>query len=151
MVFELFRNIFVDFLHSWKYFFWFIVNRGEGLACSDAWLLKLGNEELFEATDINNSTKQCLPSCEYETITTSISSASFPLLESFHHTSYFCFVLAKLARICRNRKSSKSSNFWTKSFKWNNLPGNQKCISIQLVMLERSKATTQNHWRLPQN
>jgi len=62
----------------------------------------LGNEELFEATDINNSTKQCLPSCEYETITTSISSASFPLLESFHHTSYFCFVLAKLARICRN-------------------------------------------------
>ncbi len=60
----------------------------------------MGDEELSEATDINNLTKKCLPSCEYETITTSISSVSFPIQASFHHTSYFCLALAKLDRIC---------------------------------------------------
>jgi hypothetical protein len=62
----------------------------------------LGDEELSEATDINNSTRRCLPSCEYETITASISSVSFPIQSSFHHTSYFCLALAKVDRICNN-------------------------------------------------
>jgi hypothetical protein len=64
----------------------------------------LGDEELSEASDINNLTKKYLPSCEYETITTSISAVSFPLQASFHHTSYFCLALAKLTRICTNAR-----------------------------------------------
>jgi hypothetical protein len=83
-----------------QFFFLLAEIRGERLACSEAWLGKLGNAELSEASDINNVTKKCLPSCEYETITTSISSASFPLNSSFHYTTYFCMALAKLARIC---------------------------------------------------
>jgi hypothetical protein len=45
-----------------------------------------------------------LPSCEYETITASISSISFPIQSSFHYTSYFCLALAKLDRICNNTR-----------------------------------------------
>jgi hypothetical protein len=98
------------------------LNRGEKLACSEAWLLKLGNEELSEATDINNLTKKCLPSCEYETITTSISSVSFSLQASFHRTSYFCLALTKLARICG---STQRAVIFEQSFDANEITCNE--------------------------
>jgi hypothetical protein len=72
------------------------------LACSNAWISKLGNDDLREATDVHNNSRTCLPSCEYQTVTTSITSATFPFEANFHETKLFCYTLLKLALICQN-------------------------------------------------
>ncbi len=72
------------------------------LACSNAWISKLGNNDLREATDIYNKSWKCLPSCEYQTISTSITSATYPFEANFHETKTFCHVLLKLVQICQN-------------------------------------------------
>jgi hypothetical protein len=76
--------------------------RGADLTCSNAWISKLGNNDLREATDIYNKSRKCLPSCEYQTISTSITSATYPFEANFHETKQFCYVLLKLVRICQN-------------------------------------------------
>ncbi len=72
------------------------------MTCSNAWIRRLGNNGLREATDIYNKSMTCLPSCEYQSITTSISSVAYPYAPNFHETKHFCLVLFKLAQICQN-------------------------------------------------
>ena len=84
----------------------FLFNRGANLTCSNTWIRKLGNNELREATDIYNKSRKCLPSCEYQTITTSITSATYPFEYNFHETKQFCYALLKLARICQNHQKA---------------------------------------------
>jgi hypothetical protein len=83
------------------------------LTCSNAWIRKLGNNDLREATDICNKSKTCLPSCEYQTVTTSISSVAYPYAHNFHETKHFCLVLFKLALICF---SPVRAHFFEKGF-----------------------------------
>jgi hypothetical protein len=64
--------------------------------------MKLGNADLREATDIYNKKMTCMPSCEYQTITTSITSVAYPVEPNFHETKLFCSVLLKLSLICQN-------------------------------------------------
>jgi hypothetical protein len=47
-----------------------------------------------------------LPSCEYQTITTSITTATYPFEANFHETKQFCYILLKLARICQNSQKA---------------------------------------------
>ena len=74
------------------------------MACSNDWIEKLGNSEMREAADIQNNSKNCLPSCESQTITASITSSSYPQETNFHESKHFCFAILKLAVICQNHQ-----------------------------------------------
>jgi hypothetical protein len=75
--------------------------RGENITCSKAWLQKLGDTELDHALDIENKRRKCLTLCEYQTITPSFTSSTFPIKSTFQYSSSFCLTLFKVARICQ--------------------------------------------------
>ena len=96
--------------------------RGADLTCSNAWISKLGNNDLRAATDIYNKSRKCLPSCEYQTISTSITSATYPFETNFHETKQFCYVLLKLVRICQNPQRAA---IFEKSYESNEITCNE--------------------------
>jgi hypothetical protein len=76
--------------------------RAESLACSEAWLEKIGSEELSEATDINNKKKRCLQRCERQSETTSFTSSLYPIEATFSQHQFFCLTLQKVSKICND-------------------------------------------------
>jgi hypothetical protein len=115
------------------------------LACSNAWITKLSNEDLREATDIYNKNMTCLPSCEYQTITASITSVAYPVESNFHETKLFCYVLSKLKIICENfqRAAIFEKSFEAKEISCNEILSahilNISCKENQQPMLKADK------------
>jgi hypothetical protein len=70
-------------------------------------LEKLGDEELNLALDIENKQRKCLPLCEYQTVTSSITTSGFPIKSTFQYSSYFCLALFKVAKICQEPLRAK--------------------------------------------
>jgi hypothetical protein len=107
------------------------------LDCSNTWISKAGNKDLRVAANIYNKKMTCLPSCEYQTITTSITSASYPLEINFHETKHFCYALLKLVRICQNKQGA---SIFEKSFNANEITCNEILNAYQV-----NKLCTKNH------
>jgi len=72
------------------------------LACSEAWLERIGSEEISEASDINNKRMKCLQRCDRQGETPTFTSSVFPVEETFSQHQFFCLALQKVSRICSN-------------------------------------------------
>jgi len=80
--------------------YYFVLNRNTGLACSNYWLDLIGNDDLSYAMSTKNQLLKCLPRCERQSETATITSAAFPMESTFTEDSDFCLTLSKVARIC---------------------------------------------------
>jgi hypothetical protein len=81
--------------------FKFII-RNTSLACSKIWLEKIGSAELSFALNTDNQKMKCLPRCERQSETATLSFASFPIEATFFQHHDFCLTLYKVSRICSN-------------------------------------------------
>ena len=72
-----------------------------------AWLNKIGNEELNQASNTDNLTLKCLPRCESQTETPTFTSSAFPIKSTFFQQKYFCVALEKVARLCSDQYRAK--------------------------------------------
>ena len=70
------------------------------MACYEAWLERIGSEEISEASDINNKTMKCLQRCERQSETPTFTSSVFPVDATFSQHQFFCLALKKVSRIC---------------------------------------------------
>ena len=77
------------------------------MACSEAWLERIGSEEISEASDINNKTMKCLQRCERQSETPTFTSSVFPVDATFSQHQFFCLALKKVSRICSDSSRVK--------------------------------------------
>lgn len=91
---------------------------GKKLHCALSWMSKMGSNVDPDLTITNNTaneTLKCLQRCDLQTETVMITSSKFPNKETFIHRREFCFVLQKIAEICRNpapKKVFESKALW---------------------------------------
>lgn len=57
--------------------------------------------DLTQVQTIDNKTQQCLQQCDLQTENLTTTSSSYPSRETFAMTKEFCYVLQKVARICK--------------------------------------------------
>jgi hypothetical protein len=65
-------------------------------------LEKIGSAELSFALNTNDQKMKCLPTCERQSETTTMSFSSFPIEATFFQHQDFCLTLNKVSRVCSN-------------------------------------------------
>ena len=94
-------------LYSAKLIITFIWHRGETLACSEAWIDKIGHEDYNETLDINNKSRKCQQRCERQIEIPTFKSSLFPSDSTFSQQKAFCLALIKVSRICSVPRRAK--------------------------------------------
>lgn len=77
------------------------------MACSEAWVEKIGSEELSEAYDVKNQRQKCQPRCELQSVTSTFTASIYPVRSTFSQHPYFCLALKKVSRICSDSNRFK--------------------------------------------
>ncbi len=83
---------------------------GKKLYCALEWMSEMGSSfepDLTFANNTVNESLKCLQRCDLQTETVLTTSSKFPNKETFIHRRDFCFVLQKIAKICKNSASKK--------------------------------------------
>lgn len=77
----------------------------EKLRCALNWMNNMGSSvdpDLTIANNTANETLKCLQRCDLQTETIMTTLSTFPNKETFLYRQEFCFVLQKIAKICKN-------------------------------------------------